>query len=429
MYNLTKVILISNLPESKWISFTNTDLVQYQNFLNLSVNTVLNSYRKVYLIMTNTYLYDPSICVPMEMLKDKYFLFNGNMSDLLVAFGNNTLPTIELPVIKTRYAKYEDAFRVGYKVEPVSLNVSITTPMLITDKESLRIHRPNPDTDMGVFYKNCLVTVNGHFHRTDYDGVYGYIIDGMKSSFKSLQNQIGIWSFLDVGNIEQIPITSDMIFAQTESNSLKDRTYVVIDKNSRGEPLDLTNKSVLLILGGYLIIPDKKAFFQTNSNTFAIDFNRMPFIERLYESNENIDLTSLNLPVSSDNPTLLNVDEVYSDDVLTAYLKLSQSFFVVVDSPELFVNRIQLRTSNLPGMYTSPFEPKYPLFINNGRVAEYWKVEEDLQWSVNVYQNYLVNRVFSYQPINSLSVIGDSRIPTKPYTLSQGMMLEVGRDF
>jgi hypothetical protein len=318
---------------------------------------------------------------------------------------------------------------LGYNVDPIKMGVSITTPLLPTDYDSLRIYRNSPSTDMELFYNNCLVTVNGFFHRLDFDGTFAYVVNAMKSAFKSRQNQIGMWSFHDVGSLNYVPVTTNMIYTSDVNATLKDKAYIDLSKDHLGNALDLTNKTVMLILGGYLIIPDGKALLQTNSNTFAVDFNQMPYLERLYESMENLDLSSLGLQKSTANPSLIDTTQAYSDSVLTAYLMMSQSFFVIVDSPELFFNKIHLDKSHLPGMYISPFEPKYPMFINNGRVAEYWKVLEEDKWSVTVYQNYLVNRVFSYDSAENLAVISDARVPDRPFTLSPGMFLEVGRDF
>jgi hypothetical protein len=431
MYTLARVILISNLPESQWVELNNlpVNTIAFDKFKALQLKLIFSNYRKMYLILTNPFLATNEICVDIETFNSTYSQSTLNIVDMLTAIGDVPLTTITLPTIKTRYAKYADVFALGYNVDPIKMGVSITTPLLPTDYDSLRIYRNSPSTDMELFYNNCLVTVNGFFHRLDFDGTFAYVVNAMKSAFKSRQNQIGMWSFHDVGSLNYVPVTTNMIYTSDVNATLKDKAYIDLSKDHLGNALDLTNKTVMLILGGYLIIPDGKALLQTNSNTFAVDFNQMPYLERLYESMENLDLSSLGLQKSTANPSLIDTTQAYSDSVLTAYLMMSQSFFVIVDSPELFFNKIHLDKSHLPGMYISPFEPKYPMFINNGRVAEYWKVLEEDKWSVTVYQNYLVNRVFSYDSAENLAVISDARVPDRPFTLSPGMFLEVGRDF
>ena len=184
----------------------------------------------------------------------------------------------------------------------------------------------------------------------------------------------------------------------------------------------------MLVLGGYLLFVDNKSFFQINDDTFALNFNEMPLLERYFESNPYLNLKHLGLPESSDNISLVNVQEFFSDEVLTKYLTLSQTFFVVLDSPSIFTNKIYLRPSNLPGMFTAYKEPKYPFFVNNGRIAEYWKIFEDGHWTVNVQDSYLKNNVFSSKPESELVNVSDNNIPLRPYYNSRGFLLEIGSD-
>ena len=235
---------------------------------------------------------------------------------------------------------------------------------------------------------------------------------------KSRVNHLGILSFLDVGALTKIPLLSANIVGQTESAPLKDRIIFSISQ-------DLTNKSFFLVLGGYLVFPHPNVFWRNGEKTFALDLNMLPYLERLYESKAYMDLTALGLTSFPINPDLIDLEEVWSDAILKNYLTLSQSFLVLVDTPNLLTNNIYLRHSDLPGMFTAYQDPVYPLIVNYGKAVEYWKTREDNHWSVTVQDSFLRNFVLSQQSIAQLPYMNGNLIPQKPYWNSRGYLLEI----
>lgn len=387
----------------------------------LRICDIFNTYRKVYVTLSNIFLTD-LVTIDLDTLRSEFLISELTFNEVLIDIGSRTLDTVNLTTdITTKYAVWSDAFRANYKITPQNIYASSTSEMPLSEKTSLRIERDRPVTDMELFYRSCLVSVNGFFHRTDFDTEAVYAIDGAKSLFKSKQNQIGFLSFNNIGAIEQVPITTDMIFPQSVSTPLKDKTIIKLNKN-------IENKTVIMVLGGYLLFCNNKSLVQFNDDSFLLSFNTIPLLERYFESIPYLNLDSLGLPKSTDNDSLINVEEFFSDEVLIKYLTLPQSYFVIVDTPTLFTNKIYLRSSKLPGMFTSYTEPKYPLIVNNGRIAEYWKTHEDGHWAVNVYDSYLKNNVFSTKPESQLEVIGDSRIPLLTNYNSRGFLLEIGSD-
>ena len=412
MYVYEKSLVINKNLGSKW------ENIDISNFRLIDIFSI---YRKAYVTLSNYYLEQP-IVVDLDTIKAEYVNSVLTLNEFFIHIGNRTLIASTVnPNVKTNYAVFSDAFRAGYKIEPQNIYASNNANLPFSEKTSLRINRPNPETDMKIFFDHCLVSINGYFHRTDTDNEYAYALNANESLFKSKQNQIGILSFLNIGKIEQVSITPDMISKQTSPVGMKNKTFIKLNK-------DITNKTVMLVLGGYLLFVDNKSFFQINDDTFALNFNEMPLLERYFESNPYLNLKHLGLPESSDNISLVNVQEFFSDEVLTKYLTLSQTFFVVLDSPSIFTNKIYLRPSNLPGMFTAYKEPKYPFFVNNGRIAEYWKIFEDGHWTVNVQDSYLKNNVFSSKPESELVNVSDNNIPLRPYYNSRGFLLEIGSD-
>ena len=76
-------------------------------------------------------------------------------------------------------------------------------------------------------------------------------------------------------------------------------------------------------------------------------------------------------------------------------------------------------------MFTSYIDPKYPLIVNYGKVAEYWKTEEDGFWSVTVTDSFYRDYLFSQQPAHELEAVSNNRIPMRSFQHSKGFLLEI----
>ncbi len=410
MYNLVSSLGLKRTVGAQWTEVDLADTLVYQIF---------NEYNKVILTLTNPYL-DGQIYVDLDVLKDSFAAYGGTLSQMLVEIANRSLPTIKsLPNAKVSYAVFSDAFRAGYKVETTIVGRTTPKNYIPSDLVDLKLTRPNFETDMRLIHSHCLVTVNGFIHNTDTDGTAAYVYAGRKSLTKSRENQIGLISFMDIGALKKISIQPTDIYSQDNDSRLKTRTYFHVEE-------DLTNKSVMLVLGGYLVLPEPGVFWQTGERTFAINFSSLPMLERYFESSQYLDLSSLELSVSTDNPDMINAEEFFSDDVLKRYMTLSQSFLVVVDAPLLFTAKHYLKHCNMPGMFTAYKEPKQTLMVGYGRVAEYWKTEEDSHWSVTVQDAFLRNFAFSYRPTKQLQNVTAAAVPTRTFKHSQGFLLDIG---
>jgi len=409
MYVFVKSLTADNSLGSQFIE---------NDISDMSMVNIYSLYRKVFVTLTNVYLEKP-VVVDLITLNKEFCNSALTFNEILSFIGNRSLITTSVyPDLIKKFATFSDAFRAGYKVELQNIYAAYDAELPLSEKTSLRLSRPNPSTDMRIFYDHCLLSVNGFIHRTDCDDKFAYILDANKSLFKSKQNQIGIINFYTIGKLKQIPITQDMITKQSNNTDMKFKTFITVNE-------DISDKSVMLVLGGYLLFIDNKSFMQVNENTFSLNFNDMPFLDRFFESRPYIDFSCLNLPVSTDNESLINVAELFSDETLTKFLMMSQSFIVLVDSPSLKTSKHYIHSSNLPGMFTTHNDPILPLFVGNGRLAEYWKTFEDGVWSVTVQDSYLKNNVFSYCPQEALFNISDNRVPALPVYNSRGFLLEI----
>lgn len=410
MYTLTSAFGISRVAESRW---------QVLNLANTPVNEIFQLYRKVYLTLGTPVTNDP-VYVDMETFLVEFSNFTGTLTDLLIVNGNSTITTIpEIPAINTRYAYYSDAVRAGYKAQIIGRNAAFGALLPRGERKDLQLVRP--ETDMRDVYNHCLVSVNGLFHITDTDGEKLYVLDGGASSLKSRQNQVGIWSFKNIGGVKSKPIYPEMVYSQAADGKFIDRVYIKVKENTE-------QKTVWMSVGGYLVRSEKDIFFPVSNDTYCLNLGRLPLLQRYYEALPFIDFSRLGLDSSTVNSDQISLEQFYSNSSIMGLLTLTQSFLIVIDAQDLFVNRNYLRQSNLPGMFTAYREPKQPLFSGYGKVCEYWKSFEDGQWSVNVQDSYLQNKVFNSVTSGLTMMVSNNNTPEKTFYNSRGYLLEVGAD-
>jgi hypothetical protein len=409
MYSYVRAICLSRSIGSQWSE---------RDLRNISVYDLFNNFTKIYLELSHSALID-NVYVDMDSLRLQYSNYQGTLEEFLVFNDNNTLTTVpSLPTMDVKYAKYSDAIRVGYHVETGLLGQELPDNYPQFAREDLVVTRPRYKTDMQVVYDHALVSVNGYFHRTDCDGENLYVLQGGKSMQRSKDNHLGILSFLDIGKIKIVPIDQESIIPVNSGTALKDSLRFTINE-------DLTGKSCILVLGGYLVFPQDNVFYRTSDNGFNLDIKLLPYLERIFESNLYLDLSPLELNRINQDDSGYDVQELYSDSVIKKYMTMSQSFMVIIDVPHLTTNKIHVRHSSVPGMFTCYQDPVYPLVVNHGRCAEYWKVLEDGVWSLSVHDSFLRNYVISNQKAYDLHRVTDNLLATKPFYHSRGFLLEI----
>lgn len=81
------------------------------------------------------------------------------MNQFFSSYGNNTLhTTLGTIKISNKYAKYKDAFRAGYKVEPITPSGHSTGNEPKEDKTWLYLSKEG--LDYSLFQKHSLVSVS-----------------------------------------------------------------------------------------------------------------------------------------------------------------------------------------------------------------------------------------------------------------------------
>lgn len=292
----------------------------------------------------------------------------------LTQIGNKTLPfDAKLPNEKLRLVRYAQAWHAGYQVQAKGNNGSLKQDISVHYKEDLILthqsHSPQTIRD------NCLITVNGYFHLTDWTNEGVRVIDGNKTVIASNDNQVGLYSFETIGKLKYIPITADMIRKAGDDIPLWDSTYLQLP-----DDVDIENKTVLLVTGGFLNVLSN-VYERINERTWRLSFGRMMFLNRYIKSAQDMDMSSLGLTRSKDDPTLFDAQELKRDDVIEKYLQLSQSFFVVVDSPSMFQSFEPVQYLNLPGRFIDGKQEQLPMVGAYGRMLDYHIIKEPQQAS------------------------------------------------
>lgn len=364
---------------------------------------VFSQYARVIATLSNNFLTKP-VALELALIRPTYGSQSITFNQYLAQVGNTTIQgTSEtLPVINTRYTKYADAFHAGYSVQAIHPTADIDAQVPAADRTWLYMTRP--DTDYMLFYRSCLVSVNGLIHATDAttDGIY--VKEGMKSQMISNKAKIGMMSFRELGALSYIPITADMVYKQAEGQVYKDRAHVDLGQ-------DVSDKTVMLVLGGYLHILDPRTFYRISDSSFAVVFANLPLIDRYYDSVTTIDLSSMNVEKSVSDDNHILVESLFSDEAILAYLTLSQSFFVVLDNTEVFVDRKLIEKTPLPNLYISYEQPIYPLFSELGKMVNYWYTYEDGQFSISTTDAMRHN--YNYRTVDQRNAfaVNANRIP------------------
>lgn len=411
MYSYISAIVLDRSPSAQY---------QPAELATTPLYVIFNSYREIYITVHHSSLPD-DLYINLTLLRSELSSNASTLQDWLVAIGNRSLPVIAaLPSTTLKYASYRNAIQAGYHLDLPKPGVNVPSYFPTNYQTTMAIMtRPRFETDMTLIDRYCLVSVNGFFHKTASDNATTYLYDAQSTLRKSRDNHVGIVSLKDIGELTKFSLTNDSIAPQGVGSPLKERTYITL-------PTDLTNKTTILVLGGYLVFPQENVFWQTSNNSFALNFGMIPLLERYFESRNYLDLSGLGLSIDPEAPDKIDPVELYSDRVLLNYLTMTQTFLVIVDSSVLFANRKYPSQSQIPSLYTTYQEPRYPLVLNFGRCAEYWSVRDGDRWSLSVQDTFLKHGVYGTTGGEPIVNLTDRLIPSSPFHISSPYFLEIG---
>lgn len=410
MYKLNSAILKLKSQDGRWEA---TDVSNHR------LADLFKNYSAILLTLSHP-LYTNKL--GLDLYKLYATLNNESMTveQWLVANGNKTLPTVDRPYeLRTRYAKFMDAFRAGYKVTPVNPKTATDADLDKADKKWLYLNRPK--TDMAKFGKHCMVSVNGYWHYMEGSKDGAWVRDGMVSCIHANLNEIGILNFADVSELHYHPITKEMIYRHLPNEPLGNRACIDLG-------IDVTNKTIALVLGGYLHILDAKSFYRIGTEQVMIDFRNIPLMERYYESRKYLNLSGLGLQVSSVNDSQISVAELFSDEVITRYLTMSQSFILILDNTDIYLDKEVMKVGKVMNLGITYAKPDLPLFTGFGRNVIYWSRHEQKQWAIMCPSLFTQTRQFATRPNKGLLSVADSRLTTRIVEVREPHFLKIATD-
>lgn len=419
-YSFVRAVALPRSAGAQWAS---------PNITTVSLLNLYLTYEELYVVLTHTAIVG-EVYVDMNLYRSTYSSYAFNISTWLsTEIGTDSLLHSDtLPSEHITFASYANSVAQRYKI-------ALATPHP-DDPDNyldLRLSRPSYTTDLELIHNYSLVSVNGFIHITQNSTNNTILIkDGATTAKRSRLNHVGLTSFFNMGDMVKLPILPNNIHKLTPTSTLMDGlTFSVTLPNN----FDLDNKSYILVLGGYMVfvndgtiepvaINNPGTFWRNGNNSFRVNLNNLNYLNRIFESNQYIDLSSLGVD-NLNEPSTVDIQELMSDASILKYFQLSQSFLVVINTPKLFVKTITIRDHNTPGHFTTNIEPKYPLCVGYGRIAEYNKEPSDDGWAVTVADSYTRRFVFGYKRPVDDGLVSDQLVPYAPYSSLAGKLIQI----
>lgn len=396
-------------------------LNQRWQVIDLTFYTVAQLYsvfRRVQITLVPTGSEVP-VYLDLTTIASTYSTYNFTFAVLLASLNNAALPTTPTGIsLNKNSALYKDAFKAGFTITPVSASNVVSPVVPTTSLPNLRLTRSDIKIDYTYFQANCLVNVNGYYHQTSTDGINGVMVtDGMESLLRSNQNQLAIWNFSSVGPVTVLPITPEMI--STTSPGTPTAPLITLT-----EPIN--NQALFLVLGGYMVFVDGAILTQLSGSTFQLNFALIDLVNRYYESINYINIDSVLAGTPPVNPNQVVIADLTTPTAIAAWLALSQTFFVAIDNPEVYMQKQAIKHIGTPNQYITYQKPTSPLVLALGRQPPYWDVQDDRQWLLSVYDNNIGNLLY-YTTTSGVSTSGSCQ-PGTPGNLQEAFLLEIGCD-
>lgn len=389
--------------------------------------TISQQYAKAYFTVFSV-VFNKEITFTLDTVKSSFDTFDGTFLEYLEFYKNKSFTESKVkPSIKRRLLRYEDGVKAGYKFYPSPAIADVTSNHDSSYRPYIKMVKKYSSEKGEVvvkakeIYQSCLVSVNGYIHRLDVSDSPNediYIIDGNKTCLRSNDTCIGILSFQELGKLTVVPITRDMVYKQVADITLYEQCYVDLG-------IDTSNKTIILILGGYMHIQNWSLFRRISDTAIRIDFKAIPFFERYHESLKYLNLDDAPLDKGYDYAHA-SIEDLTSDNFIKYFLTLPQSFVVLLDNEDLNIKKHPVLTTKLPGKYISYIEPIYPLIQGFGKFGNYWSITDEGAWSVSVTENQYHNYMYrTSQQVLDNKTITDSRYSREPTEYSDAYFLEV----
>ena len=407
MYTLVRTYGIEKLPNSLWKDIDATALKLAQ---------IYTAYKDIYIELASPFVNGP-VYVHLKALEGTYSGNQMTLPELFTSVPNLALPTVlAIPQYTQHRAMYMDAFRAGYKLELTAPGHAPNSNFSEIFKTEIAIRRDA--TSNKDLHEYCLFSVNGFLHPTDYDSNYLYVMECGKSLRKSRRNTCGITSFERIGKLHKQQIASSHFSAVDINTPLSRKVFI-------HAPPEYRDMTLMLSIGGYLVTPEENVLVKISDDLWILNTEQLDIVGKFFESRKYLDFTSLNLTAFGKDKDKISLLELQSNEVMTKYLTLPQSFFIVCEAPDLTLRKQYVRHSPISNQYIAYANPISPLFLGRGRQADYWKQQDESYWSVTVENGYRPN--LTKDTVDDVSQLVDSgtNTPFRVYENSRAFLLDI----
>lgn len=413
MYSLVKSLARTRGRTGSW---SEVDLS------GMDVFKLWTDYSRIYLILTNPVVVG-QVSLDLNEVRSRITLVKPGttVAQWLAGLGNQSLPTsTKIPKIDPKFVQYRDAVQAGYTLTPVHRTIAPGNDALLSEMADLLLTKPGLAYKQ--FYDNCLVDVNGLLHYSDYDSNGIHVYNGGSTGRISNDNHVGVLNFKALGGVKAIPITEDMITAGGTDPGLYINAIISTTESFVG-------KTVMFSFMGYLL-PMDRAFRRLGDSTFSLDLRNQVVADWYFEAKRLIDLSTVEAHLTYKNGSYdqIGLDEFTSDAVIKALLTLPQSFLIVINNTDVYVDREQLQVSLTPDRYFTCTKPVWPVIFGKGRIFDYWTVTEGDTYVLAGADNQRPEYNFETTDWGLGNSIDNTQSTINPFRFSKAYFLKIGSD-
>lgn len=341
---------------------------------------------------------------------------NLSIIDWLASLGETNIPT-EVYDLEYRSGTvlYSDAVQAGFHVRPIrrgdapdaEVEDSVRTDALVTKS----------NVNYMDYASKVLFSVNGyyHFHETGTHGFYVY--DANTTRRYSGDNSLGVTSLVQVGECTLIPITEEMLYQNVPGGKFVDQFYIEL-------PEDIGERSVMVVLGGRLHILDD-FYSVVGDRNIKISPTKETLPDIMYEDRAFLDFKGFPIESPEWSYQGLPLADLFSDDFVKAYATMSQSFIVIVDTPNLAVSKLQIENSRIPGIYTVGEEPVKPIILGSGRLAEYRRTRGELHWRITALRPQQKRHLYGTRDWTNDTLVDEAGLNPNPFFYPNAYLLSI----
>jgi len=385
---------------------------------SIAISTLFTQYRTVLLTLTNPFI---TGSVTFDLTTNRNLIANIMLTvdQWLVENDDLTLPTIEGSyTVAYRKARYKYAMQAGYGVRRV--HPTAHPDMYYPDSDLRDLLLEKQGTDYGFLQSHSLISVNGFYHRTEATLNGLYIKHGGESGLIANDTAVGILSTVNLGAVTYHGITEAMIYKQDPLHNLTTKAFIDLG-------IDVDNKTVLFSLGGYLHVLDG-LYRNIGNGQIVLHLDKIRWLHRYLEAREFIDLSSITELFPQSDTYGLPVGVFETEECIKRFLTLPQTFFVVIDTPNVITKRKDLEMTGLPGVAVYNNRPEDVMFLRTGSGVSYQTHEEWGRWVLDYKNRFEVYHRFETSDWEESPSINADQSIEGIGILGSGYLLELGKE-